>query len=375
MSEVLSSRQVALAALCEIEKGRQANSALVDALNRVDDELSSRDKNFVTELVQGTTRMRRALDHLWAPFVKRELDVEVKVAVRLGVYQLVFLGTPPHAALNATVDIVPRRAKGLVNAVLRRISETKPNFPTGAVKNSYPDWIWDWAEKEWGLDGQAALVAMNSAERPEKRPDGYIQGNASRWVCGEVDAASPDGGLLLDVCAAPGGKTTGLGNQWEIVVGADHSAVRASVLAELQQRLNPPMRAVQADAGFPPFRSQCADAVLVDAPCTGLGALGRRSDARWHIEKAAVERLAEQQLRILNASCQLLKPGGILTYSVCTFTKKETIGVSEAFASQNTNMKPVALDGHRWRHLGTGGIVLPQDYGTDGMAVFQWRLA
>ena len=102
MSEVLSSRQVALAALCEIEKGRQANSALVDALNRVDDELSSRDKNFVTELVQGTTRMRRALDHLWAPFVKRELDVEVKVAVRLGVYQLVFLGTPPHAALNAT---------------------------------------------------------------------------------------------------------------------------------------------------------------------------------------------------------------------------------------------------------------------------------
>ena len=149
MSEVLSSRQVASAALCEIEKGRQANSALVDALNRVDDELSSRDKNFVTELVQGTTRMRRALDHLWAPFVKRELDVEVKVAVRLGVYQLVFLGTPPHAALNATVDIVPRRAKGLVNAVLRRISETKPNFPTGAVKNSYPDWIWDWAEKEW----------------------------------------------------------------------------------------------------------------------------------------------------------------------------------------------------------------------------------
>ena len=115
---------------------------------------------------------------------------------------------------------------------------------------------------------------------------------------------------------------------------------------------------MQADARFPPFRPQCADAVLVDAPCTGLGALGRRSDARWHIEKAAIERLAEQQLRILNASCQLLKPGGILTYSVCTFTKKETIGVAEDFASQNTNMKPVALDSQRWRHLGTGGIVL-----------------
>ena len=153
----------------------------------------------MTELVQGTTRMRRAIDHVLEPFLQRKLDSDVRAALRMGTHQLLNLGTPPHAAVNDTVAVTPRRASGLVNAVLRKVSTVDPQWPNEATRHSYPDWIWDLFIDTWGQDGKASLIAMNTPERPTPRPDGYIQGQASRWVSDEVDAASPGGGCIVDL--------------------------------------------------------------------------------------------------------------------------------------------------------------------------------
>jgi 16S rRNA (cytosine967-C5)-methyltransferase len=369
----LTSRQVAVQVLTEIENGARANDSLASFLASSGRGLSRRDRGFVTELVQGTTRMRRAIDHVLQPFLRRKLDPDVRAALRMGAHQLLHLGTPPHAAVNDTVAVTPRRASGLVNAVLRKVSNADPQWPTGAIRYSYPDWIWDLFIDTWGQDGRASLIAMNSPERPSPRPDGYIQGQASRWVSDEVDDASPDGGSMLDLCAAPGGKTTALGSQWSPLYANDIDAARAKNLQETVGRFRPGTAVVISDGTSAAFGDSSVDAVLVDAPCTGLGALGRRSDARWQISESAISRLVLIQTALLDEAFRLLRPGGVLSYSVCTVTNEETIKVPEDFQASHRELTSIALGGSHWRPHRQGGIVLPHDQGTDGMAMFQWK--
>lgn len=367
-----STRRLALDVLTAIEGGQRTAAALAQAGGR--DGLEERDRAFVTELVNGSTRMRRACDHVAAPFIRRKLDPEIRAAVRMGVYQLVMMGTPAHAAVNDTVAATPRRARGLVNAVLRRVSEIgEVHWPGPAVEYSYPDWLWTLAEAQWGKEGSAALIAMNTPERPTARADGYVQGQASRWVCEVVDAVMPEGGLLLDLCAAPGGKTTGVGSQWTPLGAVELDAERCAALQRNLQRFRPEATPIRADAALLPFRPGSVDAVLLDAPCSGLGALGRRSDARWSIEPAAVDRLAGLQHRLIDAAYDIVRPGGVLTYSVCTFTHQETTGVVDGLVSRHPSAELLPIPGDHWRRHGKGAVVLPQDHGTDGMAVFTIR--
>ena len=124
----LTARQLALDALDRIERdGAYANLLLPEMLQR--SSLETRDRHFTTELVYGTTRMKRACDFLVDRFVARELDLRVRNALRLGAYQLHFLAMPPHAAVGETVEIAPKAARGLVNAVLRRVSESAVVWP------------------------------------------------------------------------------------------------------------------------------------------------------------------------------------------------------------------------------------------------------
>jgi 16S rRNA (cytosine967-C5)-methyltransferase len=366
---VTSTRRLALDVLVAIEGGRRTAAALAQSGGR--DGLDERDRAFVTELVNGSTRMRRACDHVAQPFIRRKLDPEVRSAIRMGVYQLVMMGTPAHAAVNDTVAATPKRARGLVNAVLRRVSEVhEPRWPRPAIEHSYPDWLWSRAEAQWGSDGAAALIAMNTPERPNARADGYVQGRASQWVSDVVDATSPQGGVLLDLCAAPGGKTTGVGSHWTTVGAVELDVDRCGVLQRTLQQYRPAATALRADATVLPFRSGSVDAVLLDAPCTGLGALGRRSDARWAIEPDAVDRLAGLQRRLIDAAFEVVRPGGVLVYSVCTFTHQETTGVIDGFVARHPTAELLPIEGDQWRRHGQGAIVLPQDHGTDAMAVF-----
>lgn len=372
-----SARKLAWHALQRIESsGAYANIMLPQMLDQ--SELEDRDRRFVTELVYGATRMRRALDHLIEPFLMREVDPEVRSLLRLGAYQLHFLKTPAHAAVGETVELAPRKVRGFVNAILRRVSENTPVWPNDLVRLSYPDWIGEQLSATWGhADTIAMLERMNKPASVTERPDGYVQDLASQWVVEAVDAQP--GHRVLDLCAAPGGKATGLAATGATIVAGDRKRSRTRLVTGNAERVGVDLSVVIADATQPPIRPGSFDRVLVDAPCSGLGVLQRRADARWNIEPEAPQRLAELQKSMLAAAAPLVRPGGMLIYSVCTLTRAETVDVAQTlqqstdhFAAGEFVAAPMPGEG-RWRSLGSGGVLLPQDHDTDGMAVFRWR--
>lgn len=366
-------RRVALDALARIEEGgAYANLVLGGVLDR--SGLDSRDRGLVTELVYGVTRMRRACDHLVDRFVLRPLDAPTRSALRLGAYQLHFLRVPAHAAVSATVAVAPGRSKGLVNAILRRVATAPVVWPDEATRLSYPDWVVARLTADLGADeALGALARMDEAPPVSERADGYIQDQASQWVAAAVGAQP--GELVADLCAAPGGKATALAATGAGVVAVDVNAGRAGLVAGNAARLGVDVKVVVADARTAPFRPRSFDRVLVDAPCSGLGVLGRRADARWRVEEAAVERLADLQRAIVAAAVDLVRPGGTLAYSVCTMTRAETLGMDGWLATAHPELAPEAPLPRPWRPHGRGNILLPQDAGTDGMALFRYRVS
>ena len=186
-----SSRKVALEALLRIEgEGAYANLVLPAILSR--SRLAERDRAQVTELVYGTTRMRRACDELIEPYVLRPLDQPTRAALRLGVFQLIFLGVPAHAAVSETVEAAPGKVRGLVNAVLRRVASHPPQWAGDAARLSYPDWLVARLQADLGIvPALAALETMNRPPPVSTREDGYVQDLASQWVadCLEADDA------------------------------------------------------------------------------------------------------------------------------------------------------------------------------------------
>jgi 16S rRNA (cytosine967-C5)-methyltransferase len=215
---------------------------------------------------------------------------------------------------------------------------------------------------------------MNGAATSTERDDGYTQDPASRWVVDAVGAQPGD--RVLDLCAAPGGKATALAGEGAIVVASDVRPRRVGLIAGNAERVGlsaNQLQAVAADGTRPPFAEASFARVLVDAPCSGLGSLRRRPDARWRIDAEAPERLARLQARLLEAAAPLVAPGGSLTYSVCTLTAVETTAVAEWFAAARPDWSVVDAPADPWIPWGSGALLLPQAAETDGMAVFTWR--
>lgn len=366
-------RRLALEVLRRIdEDGAYANLALGAALDR--SGMDRRDRAFCTDLVYGTTRMRRACDHLIDRFLHDDVEPVVRRVLRLGTYQLRWGGVPAHAAVSATVDTAPKRARGLCNAVLRRLADHDPEWPSPATELSYPDWIVDRLVTDLGEhEALRALAAMNTAAPAVVRADGYHQDRVSQLVARlAVEGLAPDE-RILDLCAAPGGKATAMAGSGARVVAVDLRWSRLGLVGSNAERLEVDCRLVQADGCRPPFREASFDRVLVDAPCSGLGVLRRRADARWRSGPDDVERLADLQVRLLEAALPLVRPGGQLLYSVCTVTAAETTGVDERIRAV-ADVSPDAPGGP-WRPHGSGGLLLPQDLDSEGMAVFRYRLA
>ncbi|MGI8752702.1 MAG: transcription antitermination factor NusB [Acidimicrobiales bacterium] len=392
----VTARRVALDALIAVDAGGRANLVVPEAL--AGSGLDERDRGLVTELVYGTCRMQRACDWLVDRFVQGRTDAQVRAALRMGAYQLGWLRVPSHAAVAATVEEVQGPGRGLVNAVLRKVATAIDGgpirWPDPATELSYPDWLVARLATDLGPGpARAALVTMNRPAEMTERADGYIQDRASQMVAAHV--GSEPGERVIDVCAAPGGKATAMawgpggpqpapggegptgapGGGPALVVAADSDPSRASLMAGNVERLGltDSVSVVVADATWPPWPPSTFDRVLVDAPCSGLGVLRRRPDARWRIQPGDIDRLAGLQRRLLTSSAALVRPGGLLVYSVCTLTAAETAGIDRWLASARPDLVPVAPPAAPWTPAGRGALLLPQSEGTDGMFVLALR--
>ena len=425
-----SARALAVDALVRVEQGAYSNLVLPVMLRS--SSLPTRDRAFATGLVYGTIRRQRALDHLLDRVTDRPLetlDPPVRAALRLGAAQLVD-GVAAHAAVSETVDAVARRApraRGFVNAVLRRVADLGPPWawPEGddvgsvGVRTSHPDWIVERLYGDLGADDAlGVLTADNTAPavtlRPNPRrttpdeleaelraagiavsrgalvPDAVRatgvgdlatlpavaegratpQDEASQAVVTMLDPRPSE--RVLDVAAGPGGKAAAAGERvgdGGLVVAADLYPARAGLVIDAATRLGArSVRAIGADARTLPLRPRTAfDRVLVDAPCTGLGVLRRRPEARWRVEPGDVDTLATLQRELLAAAVPFVRPGGRLVYSVCTLTRAETLDVDAWMAQAFPHLVAEAPPGDPWRPWGRGALLLPQEAGTDGM--------
>jgi 16S rRNA (cytosine967-C5)-methyltransferase len=428
MSEHVSARVVALDALVRIEDGAYAHVVLPAML--ATSHLDDRDRAFTTELVYGTVRSQRRLDDLLGHVVKRpirRLDPPVRAALRLGAYQLLH-DTPPHAAVASTVDAVGARsprARGFVNANLRALTRLPRPWPEptrDAVALSYPDWLVARLTEELGADdARAALAAMNEPATVTLRPDprrvtaaaladelraagaevepGRLVpeavlvrgiGDPGRLPAVQDGRATPQdqgsqavvaalapapGERIADLAAAPGGKATAIAEQVGddgVVVALDVDAGRVRMIDGARHRIGlPHLFPVVGDGRTPPLVAGAFDRVLLDAPCSGIGVLRRRPDARWRLQPEAIDELAALQRELLAAAVPLVRPGGVLVYSVCTVTAAETLAADEWIAEARPELVALPPPGSPWRAHGRGALLLPHDAGTDGMYVLR----
>jgi 16S rRNA (cytosine967-C5)-methyltransferase len=315
--------------------------------------------------------MRRACDALIERFVLTEPEPKVRTLLRFGAYQIVFADVAPHAAVGETVALAPKRVRGFVNAILRKVAHTTMVWPDLATELSYPQWLFDRLVAELGDAAVPAMRRMNEAPPVSVRDDGYTQDRSSQWVAAALGALP--GELVLDLCAAPGGKATAIAGSADhdgpFVVAADLSVHRSRLVAANIERLVATAATVTADGTQPPFAERTFDRVLLDAPCSGLGALRRRPDSRWRITATDITELAALQRSLLASAASLVRPGGTLVYSVCTLTAEESIDHPVPAGFTVVDEVP---DGS-WRPYGHGWRVLPHDDDTDGMVLVRYR--
>ena len=338
-----------------LEQGAYADRALEGEAKGLD----RRDRAFAQQLAYGAVQRRGSLDHVIDAFVEREPPAVARAALHIGLYQLLFLdGVPAHAAVDESVELLRgHRAAGMVNAVLRRVARDGFELPAddtphgAAVRHSHPEWIvrlwWDWI----GPDETRALLAagnrpaefairvntlvadpgelelpdgpFDAASHPDHRSGAFlVQSSASQRVSTLVDPQP--GESVLDLCSAPGNKTTHLAalmaDRGEVVAYERHPG-RAEALKSTCERMRATCVEVICDDAANATGS--FDRVLLDPPCSGLGTLARNPDLRWRMTPERVEELVVEQDRLLAAAQSCVAPGGRLVYSVCTLSPAE----------------------------------------------------
>ena len=368
--------------------------------------LDERDRALARQLALGSVQRVRTLDHAIETLGKRpvrKLDPPVRAALRLGAYQLGYLGgVPRYAAVNESVELVRRagleRAVPFTNAVLRRVADgiesLLAGLPEGPLKHSYPDWIWEVWNRDLGETDALALMRAQNEPSPlvvrhvrGQPPSGSTTDIPGAYQVARVDEAalaegrlwpqsrgsqlaghvvgSREGERVLDLCAAPGGKTTMLAGE---VVAVELSEARARELEENVRRLGASnVLVVQADGRALPPELTGFDRALVDAPCSGLGVLGSRPDLRWRSQP-----LPDLQLDLLRAAAERVRPGGTVVYSVCTVNADESEAIVDASGLEVEPIEGWAQFRHERRpeFLQT----LPHVHGTSGFFIARLRV-
>jgi len=370
-------------------------------------DLDERERAFAQRLAYGAVQRARTLDHAIETLGKRpvrKLDAPVRAALRLGAYQLGYTETAPHAAANESVELVRRarleRAVPFTNAVMRRVAAgIRPlldRLPDGPLKESYPDWIFETFDRDLGREGALALMrAMNepletvvrlvTGEAPRgaeptdvpgayrvDRVDDLAVADGRIWpqsrgsqLAGLVVGAREDE-RVLDLCAAPGGKTAQLRGE---VTAVELDASRASELrANLATLHAANVTVVEADGTKLPSDLTGFDRALVDAPCSGLGVLAQRPDLRWRASP-----LPQLQLELLRAAATRVRPGGTIVYSVCTINADENEAVID---ESGLEPEPLAAEWPQYAHPRRPEflLTLPHVHGTSGFFISRLRV-
>jgi 16S rRNA (cytosine967-C5)-methyltransferase len=387
MDAPLASRHVALDVLIAcLDKGQPLDDALTRHAGFV--ALDPRDRAFVRLLLATSLRRLGEIDTVLAALIERPLEaanVAGREVLRLGAAQLLFLGTPPHAAVDTSVHLVVDASlphlRGLVNAVLRRVAREGIALlgDRDPARLNTPQWLWQSWVETYGEDTTRAIAAAHLSEAPldltprdnalfwAGRLDGELlsSGTIRRATGGAVtdlpgfaegawwvqDAAASVPARLLgeiagkrvaDLCAAPGGKTLQLAAAGAQVTAVDISARRMKRLGENLARAGLSAELVTADASkwIP---SEKFDAILLDAPCSGTGTLRRHPDIAWLKDEQDVGRLTLTQDRLLLHAVDLLKPGGTLVYAVCSLQPDEGLARIESLFARNRKLRRRAV--------------------------------
>jgi 16S rRNA (cytosine967-C5)-methyltransferase len=419
-----------------LEGDAYADRAFRSAAERL--ELKGRDRAFAMQLTYGTIQRKATLDYLIELFSGRpvhKLDAAVLTTLRLGLYQLVYLeGVADHAAVTESVELAKQAhsaGHGLVNAVLRRaavegrgVVDALPDATPAeaALRHSHPRWVAERWCKQFGRSEAIALmehdnepaesaarantlratpeevVAKLASEGVQARRDPLVeeavvleqpydlhgsllftegklmpQARASMLVSHAVDPQS--GERVLDLCCAPGAKTTHLAalmrNEGRIVA-VDLDQKRVQALSANCKRLG--VTCVDARAGDARERSfgEGFDRVLIDPPCSDLGTLQARPDIRWQKGPALIDRLQAIQAEILEAGASALRPGGRLVYATCTISAAENERQMETFLDRHGDFSAIDLsDAYPEVAKANSGFLqtLPHRHMTDGFFV------
>jgi len=375
---VSPARAAAFDILLRVERDNAYASELLHSANYR--HFSRSDHALTTELTLGVLRWRSRLDEEISAASSQPLskiDLEVLIALRIGLYQFRHLDRiPPRAAINESVELVKRARKrsaaAFANAVLRKLSnapelnEDESSARALATKFAHPLWLIERWENEYGLAATRALCkynqsipavnvrvrtsnGANESERVALKPGALLSSartaaadvtKTSAFLSGQL-AIQDEGSQLvaalvglgkniLDCCAAPGGKTLAIAdrNPQAQVTAVELHPHRARLLKQLLHAANPNVEIITADARHLPTQ-QLFDRILVDAPCTGTGTLARNPEIKWRLKPDDLQELQTRQREILRSALAHLAPGGRLIYSTCSLEKEENQEVIE----------------------------------------------
>lgn len=390
-------------------------------------ELDSRDRGFAAELAYGSIKRRRLIDWELAPYVggrDKPLVATIADVLRLGVYQLRFMsGVDDHAAVSETVNLAWRHGHrgtaGLVNAVLRRMLADGPRVPQRGdfateadylgTAYSVPTWIAAQFVRALGGASEAALAGINAAPRAAVRvntlrsdtatvatllaecgvvtaPSPYVaetllvesgvvmDDEEGRWaVQGEaaaipVDVLAPlPGESVLELCSGRGNKTVQIAERMSdrgSLICVESDPKKMAVLEETLERAGVTVAARVLGDAREAAADLCVDAVLLDAPCSGSGVLGRHPEARWRKRPEDGAHLAQTQAALLRAAARRTAPGGRLVYGVCSLDAREGVEIVDAFLASGAAFARTPLPARYGTFARNGDLIVPP--GIDG---------
>ncbi|MGR8933826.1 MAG: 16S rRNA (cytosine(967)-C(5))-methyltransferase RsmB [Gammaproteobacteria bacterium] len=419
----MNSRLIAAHIVSRVLNDGQSLTAALD--NGVQSSVSQQDRAFIQALCYGVVRHYCRLDFILRQLLHKPLkDPDVRALALVGLYQLGFMRVKPHAAVSETVAAMRRKpgAKGLLNALLRnylrerRDVEAKADTDRSALE-LHPAWLLQRIEQDWPQQCGVILQANNQSPPLVLRVnvrhgsrDRYLQrlaecGSSAQplAVCGTAvvvekpiaaeqlpgfaqgDVSVQDGAAqlaaelldvqagqrVLDICAAPGGKTAHileLQPQLQELVAVDIDAGRLRRVQENLQRLSLRAKLLAADASRPEcwWDGRVFERILLDAPCSALGVIRRHPDIKLLRQPEDIAQLAALQRSILDAAWRLLAPGGLLLYATCSILKQENERQIAAFLARRPDACEVQIQAAWGMEREHGRQILPGDAGMDG---------